>query len=144
MKKLIFLFILLLIFWKMDIIGTALVYYKYSQDPSDTLYFPEKEDNKDNHSEINDSVNSLLEPEIKVKKQYMPDQESLDRIAFPKEKSVYKKRSTVQKYRCDGRVWCSQMHSCEEAIFFINHCPGTKMDGDHDGRPCEKQWCRHK
>jgi hypothetical protein len=21
------------------------------------------------------------------------------------------------------------------------NCPGVKMDGDHDGVPCEKQWC---
>jgi cold shock CspA family protein len=45
------------------------------------------------------------------------------------------------KYRCDGRTHCSQMHSCEEATWFLNHCPGTKMDGDGDGIPCERQWC---
>jgi len=44
-------------------------------------------------------------------------------------------------YACDGRTHCSQMHSCEEATFFINNCPGTEMDGDHDGVPCEKQFC---
>ena len=45
------------------------------------------------------------------------------------------------EFKCDGRVYCSAMHSCEEATFFINNCPGTKMDGDHDGIPCESQWC---
>lgn len=45
-------------------------------------------------------------------------------------------------YTCDGRTHCSQMTSCEEATFFINNCPDTKMDGNHDGIPCEKQWCR--
>ncbi|MBL8470470.1 MAG: cold shock domain-containing protein [Rhodocyclaceae bacterium] len=45
-------------------------------------------------------------------------------------------------YRCDGRTLCSQMTSCEEATWFINNCPGTKMDGNHDGVPCEQQWCR--
>ncbi len=45
-------------------------------------------------------------------------------------------------FRCDGRTYCSQMRSCEEATFFIQNCPGTKMDGDKDGVPCEKQWCR--
>ena len=45
------------------------------------------------------------------------------------------------KFICDGRVYCSQMHSCEEATFFLQNCPGTKMDGDNDGVPCEKQWC---
>ncbi len=42
---------------------------------------------------------------------------------------------------CDGREHCSQMTSCAEAIFFIRNCPNTKMDGDHDGVPCESQWC---
>lgn len=43
--------------------------------------------------------------------------------------------------RCDGRTRCSQMTSCAEATWFINHCPGTQMDGNHDGVPCEQQWC---
>lgn len=45
-------------------------------------------------------------------------------------------------YRCDGRLHCSQMTSCAEATWFLNHCPGTKMDGNGDGVPCERQWCR--
>jgi endonuclease YncB( thermonuclease family) len=44
-------------------------------------------------------------------------------------------------YRCDGRIHCSQMSSCAEATWFLQHCPGTKMDGDGDGVPCELQWC---
>ncbi|MDP3464593.1 MAG: excalibur calcium-binding domain-containing protein [Sulfuricurvum sp.] len=44
-------------------------------------------------------------------------------------------------FQCDGRMHCSQMRSCEEATFFLNHCPNTKMDGNNDGIPCEKQWC---
>lgn len=44
-------------------------------------------------------------------------------------------------FRCDGRTHCSQMRSCAEATFFIRHCPNTRMDGDQDGIPCEKQWC---
>ena len=46
-----------------------------------------------------------------------------------------------QPFRCDGRTYCSQMHSCAEATWVSNHCPGTKMDGNHDGVPCERQWC---
>ena len=45
------------------------------------------------------------------------------------------------EYRCDGRTHCSQMTSCREAKFFLKNCPGTKMDGNHDGVPCEQQWC---
>lgn len=48
---------------------------------------------------------------------------------------------TSAKYTCDGRTHCSQMTSCEEAKYFINHCPSTEMDGNGDGVPCEKQHC---
>jgi hypothetical protein len=44
-------------------------------------------------------------------------------------------------FTCDGRQYCSQMKSCAEAKYFLAHCPGVKMDGDHNGIPCEKQWC---
>ncbi|SHM97959.1 Excalibur calcium-binding domain-containing protein [Rhizobacter sp. OV335] len=44
-------------------------------------------------------------------------------------------------FRCDGRTHCSQMTSCREAKFFLKNCPGTKMDGNNDGVPCEQQWC---
>jgi len=43
--------------------------------------------------------------------------------------------------RCDGRTHCSQMRSCAEATFFLRNCPGVLMDGNHDGVPCEQQWC---
>jgi cold shock CspA family protein len=45
------------------------------------------------------------------------------------------------QFRCDGRTRCSQMTSCDEAKFFLRNCPGTQMDGDSDGIPCEQQWC---
>jgi endonuclease YncB( thermonuclease family) len=44
--------------------------------------------------------------------------------------------------RCDGRTFCSQMTSCDEATWFLKNCPGAKMDGNKDGVPCEKQWCK--
>jgi len=47
----------------------------------------------------------------------------------------------AEQFTCDGRTHCSQMRSCEEATYFIQHCPNTKMDGNNDGVPCEKQWC---
>lgn len=49
--------------------------------------------------------------------------------------------TTNASFRCDGRTHCSQMTSCDEAKFFLNNCPGTKMDGNGDGVPCENQWC---
>lgn len=48
----------------------------------------------------------------------------------------------IQKgFACDGRTHCSQMRSCDEAKYFLEHCPNTEMDGNNDGVPCEKQWC---
>ena len=46
-------------------------------------------------------------------------------------------------YSCEGKVYCSEMTSCEEAKFYQSNCPGTKMDGDRDGIPCESQWCSY-
>jgi hypothetical protein len=43
---------------------------------------------------------------------------------------------------CEGKTRCSEMHSCDEAKFYLKNCPNTKMDGDGDGIPCESQWCR--
>ena len=51
-------------------------------------------------------------------------------------------RTATASYVCDGRQHCSQMTSCAEATYFLKNCPGTKMDGDKDGVPCEVQLCR--
>lgn len=61
-------------------------------------------------------------------------------IATPTEKSSLSQSNSVSKYSCDGRIHCSEMKSYDEALFFINNCPGTKMDGDGDGDPCEGQF----
>jgi cold shock CspA family protein len=46
------------------------------------------------------------------------------------------------EFQCEPKkTYCSEMRSCEEAYFHQNQCGGTKMDGDHDGIPCEQQWC---
>jgi cold shock CspA family protein len=47
-------------------------------------------------------------------------------------------RPVVSPFSCDGRRYCSQMRSREEAVFFVRNCPGTEMDGDGDGVPCER------
>jgi len=51
------------------------------------------------------------------------------------------KEENKEKYSCAGKVYCSEMTSCEEATYYQNYCPSTKMDGDGDGIPCESQWC---
>lgn len=45
------------------------------------------------------------------------------------------------KFLCQGKHYCSEMISCEEATLYLKNCPGVKLDGDGDGIPCESQWC---
>lgn len=60
-----------------------------------------------------------------------------ERLASPATSEL----TPTSRYTCDGRTQCPQMHSCDEARFFIRNCPNTEMDGDGDGEPCEQQWC---
>lgn len=55
--------------------------------------------------------------------------------------AVFPAVGSTSQFSCDARTHCSQMTSCEEARYFLIHCPGTQMDGDGDGEPCEQQWC---
>ena len=59
----------------------------------------------------------------------------------PRSSPIREVADTDSKYACDGRTHCSEMRSCDEATWFIRHCPNTKMDGNGDGVPCETQWC---
>jgi len=63
---------------------------------------------------------------------------ALPEQGFATSPSTMETREPTQRFECDGRQYCSQMTSREEAEFFVRHCPGTKMDGDHDGEPCER------
>ncbi len=40
--------------------------------------------------------------------------------------------------RCGNKKHCSEMTSCEEAQFYQAHCGSKTLDGDGDGKPCEK------
>ena len=53
---------------------------------------------------------------------------------------IYESVPTETIFKCDGRQHCSQMTSYDEAVFFLRNCPNTKMDGDRDGIPCERQF----
>ncbi|MFM8332456.1 MAG: cold shock domain-containing protein [Candidatus Methylumidiphilus sp.] len=60
------------------------------------------------------------------------------------EQPVYRLENAkpLSQFSCAGKTRCNEMISCEEAVFYLNNCPGTKMDGDGDGKPCE-DWCGH-
>jgi cold shock CspA family protein len=66
-------------------------------------------------------------------------------VNSPKAKSLVEQFSTnasSNTFKCEGKKYCSQMSSCEEAKFYLRNCPGVQMDGDGNGIPCEKQWCK--
>lgn len=59
-------------------------------------------------------------------------------IAQDHSKAAIKPAQTAGSgFKCDGRTRCGQMNSRAEAVWFINNCPNTQMDSDHDGVPCE-------
>lgn len=39
---------------------------------------------------------------------------------------------------CGSKRYCTQMTSCDEAMFYFLKCGVTRLDGDGDGVPCEK------
>lgn len=70
----------------------------------------------------------------------LPDSSSFNNNVVPATRSSVAQVSA--QFKCDGRQHCSQMGSYEEAVFFLRNCPNTKMDGNNDGQPCEKQFSR--
>lgn len=40
-------------------------------------------------------------------------------------------------FTCGGKRYCREMTSCAEARFYLNSCGLSRLDGDHDGTPCE-------
>lgn len=59
---------------------------------------------------------------------------------LPEQSSTTIPVSTGSSFQCQGKEHCSQMSSKEEAQFYLDHCPNVKVDGDHDGIPCEQQF----
>ena len=46
--------------------------------------------------------------------------------------------SLERDFRCGSKKYCSQMASCSEANFYLQHCGVSGLDGDNDGKPCER------
>lgn len=40
-------------------------------------------------------------------------------------------------FTCEGKRYCREMNSCDEANFYLNQCGVGRLDGDGDGIPCE-------
>lgn len=41
-------------------------------------------------------------------------------------------------YSCEVRKTCKQIKTCKEAMYLLNECGFSRLDGDKDGIPCEK------
>lgn len=42
-----------------------------------------------------------------------------------------------QSFKCGQKRYCTEMTSCEEALFHLEECGLSRLDGDSDGVPCE-------
>jgi hypothetical protein len=112
--------------------------YKCADTNGHIVYSKTACNNKSDHQSIVD-VPTEQDAPIKLPNATAP-------ITSSSQNNEVTKPSNSGNYKCDGRTRCSQMTSCEEATFFINNCPNTKMDGGRpgeqpDGVPCESQWC---
>ena len=47
-----------------------------------------------------------------------------------------------EDFTCGSKRYCRDMTSCEEAMFYLQQCGLTRLDGDSDGVPCESI-CRY-
>ena len=73
-----------------------------------------------------------------------PQQEIMNAPSTPKQIPLagqFAPAATSEAFKCEGKKYCSEMKSCDEAKFYLRNCPGVKIDGDGDGIPCERQLC---
>jgi len=40
-------------------------------------------------------------------------------------------------YTCGSKRYCTEMNSCDEAMYYFETCNLDRLDGDNDGIPCE-------
>ncbi|NNG81380.1 cold shock domain-containing protein [Acinetobacter sp. ANC 5378] len=73
---------------------------------------------------------------------YLTNKPRSEKVSASIEKQNAVQHQQSSQFKCDGRTHCSQMRSYEEAVFFLRNCPGTQMDGNNDGEPCERQFGR--
>ena len=81
-------------------------------------------------SRVRDRVSGLLEPGL-------PERD------VPAPSAPLQLEAPQHQFSCQGKTRCPQMRSCDEAMFYVQHCPGAQIDGDGDGIPCEDQLCGH-
>jgi endonuclease YncB( thermonuclease family) len=48
-------------------------------------------------------------------------------------------KGSSASFECGAKRTCSEMQSCAEALFYLEHCGLGRIDGDGDGAPCESR-----
>lgn len=51
--------------------------------------------------------------------------------------TVATQNNTSGGYSCGSKTKCGEMASCAEAMYYLNTCGVSRLDGDKDGVPCE-------
>jgi len=82
-----------------------------------------------------------------LEKYYRPTHKSTEKHYEPtyrREEIPYQREESSRqtRYECGKKYYCSQMESCEEAMFYYTVCGLKRLDGDNDGIPCESL-CRN-
>jgi cold shock CspA family protein len=78
-------------------------------------------------------ISELSAPEILLEQTRLSDEAVWPQLQKPQQQGT--------EWQCEGKIRCTEMRSCEEAMFYLNNCPDVTIDGDGDGIPCEQQWC---
>lgn len=106
--------------------GMAWVYKEYARDQS---YFDAETTAKNGRSGLWDNPNAVAPWEFRrgVK-------ETLQPAAIIETPAAVTSSSESD---CGSKRFCKEMTSCEEAMHYLNDCGLSKLDRDHDGKPCE-------
>lgn len=136
MKKIAFLLIVSSIAWNS--------YTKYQDD--NLVYADEQQENLNDSEQLpapseSDSVHAEQLPTFSEQLPASSESEPVHAEQLPTFNEPTVGVPSARGFNCDGRLYCSQMTSCEEATYFLQNCHGVKMDGEGDGVPCESQWC---
>jgi cold shock CspA family protein len=82
----------------------------------------------------------LISVIVFVYSKFSSEKKIVEEIKPPKVEIQPIKQIEQVQFQCQGKIRCTEMSTYEEAIFYLQNCPGTKMDGDYDGIPCEDQF----
>ena len=104
--------------------GMAWVYRKYCKD---RVYYELEKQARDNFRGIWSQPNPI--PPWK----YRSYKKGYETISYYSKSS----RSLSNCFKCEQKRFCREMSSCKEAYFYLNKCGLYRLDGDHDGIPCE-------